>query len=1255
MLPKVHLLIVPLLVVVSIFYCCQLVKAEDLDKEPFRNLSIEEACAVAEKEGKVVMIDFFSTACDSCQMLNQTTWKDERVHIWLQEKIIAIRIDINKEAELSNKYHIKVTPTIIFLKSDGKEIQRLIGYQDPAHFLSEMEVLLATDRKPAKQVPLVFKEERPGKKPILEPINQALKRYLETLAKVQAAGDQKEEAFILHNIGKIYSVRGEWQQALEYYGKALSLERALANQSGEASALRGFGEVYLLLRDYQKALEYYEKALSLSHTVSDHKGEARALYKLGTIYEILRNKTKSLEYFEKALLLNQGIDDHDYQVRILNSLSDTYTTLRNYPKTLEYYEKLLSLHRATGNKFEEASTLNSISNIYLLLDQPQRALDSYEKVLKLSQATKNQLQEAIALQNIGSIYLLLGEKEKALDYLEEALPLHQESGYKKYEAITLYTIGKVYLAMLEYQKALEYFQKALTISQTVSDRRVEAYVLTGIGSIYSLFGEKKKALEVYEKALLLSQAVHDQKNEAICLHNIGSAYSSLGEYQKALVRYEKALSLNQVVGDRSGEAAVLHCIGNVYASLKEYQKALTYSDKALSLSRLIGNRKEEAHTLESIGHIYCSLKEYEKAKEYFEKALPISQEVDDKVGEISILYDIAQVEHYGNNFATALDKIKEALNLIESFRTKIYSHELRASYLTTMQNCYALCIHLLMHIHQLNPNTGYNAEALQISERARARGLIEMLVEAHADIRKGVDPQLIELEKAFQKQLNAQAQYQMQLFNSKHTKQQLEETQKKITGLKEELQKIELKLYKTNSRYADLKHPEPLNLSAIQQQLDANTLLLEYTLEPNYSYLWVVTSTSLTSFQLPGREQIEKAALRVYKLLTARERQDFETEAELLERVKKADNEYWQAAAELSQMLLGPIAQQLDKKRLLIVSEGILQYVPFAALPIPKTSDKLGHQERARGRRLTCTEKVDKISDKAEGRYSQSSDAAFLPLIVNHEIVTLPSASTLAVLRRELAGRKPAGKTVAIFANPVFSKDDQRVKSVNGKSAISQNGTGKFLDRLKALPETEEMAKNILSFVPAKESKLALGFNANLATATSEEISDYRIIHYATHGFLNTNPELSGIVLSLVNEDGTEQNGFLSAPLIFNLGLSAELVILSACQTGLALDIRENKTEPAIEKRFDKIKSYGLVGLARGFMYAGAARVLVSLWKIRVKPTTELMIRFYRNMLGAKRLSPAAALRAAQLEMWKQPQWQSPYYWAGFVMSGEYK
>jgi CHAT domain-containing protein len=428
--------------------------------------------------------------------------------------------------------------------------------------------------------------------------------------------------------------------------------------------------------------------------------------------------------------------------------------------------------------------------------------------------------------------------------------------------------------------------------------------------------------------------------------------------------------------------------------------------------------------------------------------------------------------------------------------------------------------------------------------------------------------------------------------------------------------------------------------------LDDETLLLEYALGEERSYLWAITNNSLASYELPKEAQVREAVTQVLELLTARSRvMKGETPREKQLRVAQAETQLPAPMRQLSQVLLGPVADELGSKRLVIVADGALQYVPFAALPLPRVIGQLSV-----------------VSSQTTDHGPRTTDK-YQPLIVSHEIISLPSASTLAVQRRELAGRKPAPNLLAVIADPVFAATDERMKTVASNASAqpespagsptaslvstriiehltegSTEGNARSL-RIPRLLFTRREADQIIAVAPGSTNLKATDFKANRATVTSGELSQYRYVHFATHGYLDSErPGLSALVLSMVDEQGKPQDGFLRANEIYNLNLPAELVVLSACQTGLGKEI----------------KGEGLIGLTRGFMYAGAARVVVSLWSVNDKATSELMAKFYQKMLKENQ-RPAAALRTAQVEMWKQRAWQSPYYWAAFVLQGEWR
>jgi CHAT domain-containing protein/Tfp pilus assembly protein PilF len=950
----------------------------------------------------------------------------------------------------------------------------------------------------------------------------------------------------------------------------------------------------------------------------------------------LEAKRKSIEKYQAALELYRRAGDRNGEAQALTDMAEIYLLLGEAQKTLEMLNEVLLIRRAVGNRKEEAITLINMGVVYLTRGEMQKALEKFNEALPISRTIGDRSGTADSLNLLGGVYWNLGELLKALDNFNEALQIRQAVGDRRAEATTLNNIGTVHSDMGEMQKALDKFYEALQIRQAVGDRRGESVSLNNIGTIYQPLGQLQKALEKFNESLLISRAIGNLRGEATTLTNIGEVYESLGEMQKALEKYNESLPISRAIGDRKTEAISLTNIGSVYLSLGEKQKALEKFNEALPISRAIGDRYGEAVTLNIIGTVYSELGEMQKALDNYNEALQIRQAAGLRNGEANTLLGIARVEQKRGNLIQARQSIEQAISIIESVRAEFGGRGLRASFSASRQGYYEAHIDVLLQMHKRNPDASFDALALAVSERARARSLLELLAEARADIRQGVDSSLLERERSLRQRLAARAAAQAKLLNGKHTPAQAEAAAKEVASIIAEYEKLEAQIRASSPRYAALTQPQPLNLSEIQRQvLDPQTLLLEYSLGENASYLFAVSHNSIASHQLPKRAEIEAIARRVYELLTAQQPRPGETETQRQARISEARTNYWPEAAALSRLLLGPVASQLGKKRLVIVADGALQYIPFAALPVPA----IGNDKK------------------------RNSGADPQPLIVEHEVVSLPSASTLATLRRETAGRKPAEKSLAVLADPVFADDDTRVKAVAsktqgaGKSEPADAGEKDIASlqmtrsaqetgaidrdaRFGRLLNTRREATAILALVPERARKQALDFEASRATALSPDLGQYRIVHFATHGLLNNvHPELSGIVLSLVDKDGQPQDGFLRLQDIYNLKLPAELIVLSACQTGLGKEI----------------KGEGLIGLTRGFMYAGTPRIVASLWKVDDRATSELMKRFYQGLLGPERLRPAEALRQAQMSIGKQKQWRAPFYWAAFVLQGEWK
>lgn len=1093
--------------------------------------------------------------------------------------------------------------------------------------------------------------------------------YYQVLKLRQANGDLSGEAFVLTSIGSIHSKLGNHQKALNHAVRALNLSREIGNLRIEIEALNQIGFAYQSAGSHQLSLCFYNQVLVLQRDVKDTSGESDTVSKIGLFYISLGKMQNALKFLEESLSHFKSEKNRFGEAKTLEAIGQVYSSTGQDRQALDFYEQALAIWRLDkrANKLLnlEAFVLAQMGSAYTSLGEKQKALELYSQALSQSRASGSRIREAYTLGRIGRAHEIFGEKQKALDSYKQALDIQQASGDLQGELTTLSMVSGVHSNLGEFQEALYLLNRTLTLRRTVKDRPGEANTLRAISSVYKLLGEYRLSLDSYNRALEIWRALESQNGEAQTLADIANVNRLIGEYEEALKSSKQLRELYRNLGNRLEEANVLSTIGRIHESMGQpeqvlesanemlsmsrtmdsrflegaafamitrahhlsgdYPKALESSTRALELLRLVRWGNSEANILTVVGMVHSSLGQPQQAVDAYNQELILRRSAGDRVGEADALFKLAQVERDRDNLHAARTHIEAALEIVESLRTKVASQDLRVSYLASVYKYYELHIDLLMQLHKYQPTAGYDALALEASERARARGLLELLTEAKADIRQGVAPELLKQERSLQEQLDALEKQRLELFSDKYNyvdvatgnpdrKVVQENLEKQSIALVAQYREVQSQIRATSPRYASLTQPQPLSLAQIQQQvLDEDTLLLEYSLGEKHSYLWAVTKTTITAHVLPKRSEVEAAAKGFRDVLTD-------------PTLRNSSIKWSRAGLPLTQMLLGPVAAQLGRKRLLVVGDGLLQYVPFAALPAPSAA------------------KVAK----------PGSTGSEVPLLVEHEIVSSPSASTLAVLRNEFKERKLAPKTVAVLADPVFDTDDSRIKSKASTTVTPKGSPVTSIDTLLAqralersadisgvkfhrLPFTSQEAQLIQKLVPASISRQAVGFAANRTTATSPELAQYRIVHFATHGLLDSvNPELSGVVFSLLDQKGGAQNGYLRLHEVFNLKLGAELVVLSACRTGLGR----------------QVNGEGLVGLTRGFMYAGAPRVAVSLWSVNDGATARLMGKFYEAMLK-KGLRPAAALRAAQLEMQKEG--QVPYSWAGFVLQGEWR
>lgn len=1003
------------------------------------------------------------------------------------------------------------------------------------------------------------------------------------------ARDRKDE-LASRSYAEAETLRTEWsaralRAAIEKYRTAARVWRSISEKGRSAEALEGMGEVHFMLSEHALSLRAYKDALN-AHRDASPRNTASALNGIAYVYVILGDNPKALSFCQEARGLHE----------LRNGATPTADEVRL-----------------------EAQTTNNFGEVHYSLGELKEALDSFARALKLWSESGDRSGQALAHLNLGYTHSDSGNLQKASDHFQQALTLWRTVQDQRGEALSQTALGAINSFLGERQLALNAYQQALRIFRAYGDQQSEGVALNSIGQVYEDLNELPTALDHYKLALELSRANGRRASEVVTQYYVARVYRLMGDTEQALSYYNQTLRLSRLLGKKRVTAAAFNDMGIIYESQGKRQFALAQYDEVLKFYREVGDRRGQANTLTTIGSIHYATGERERALKYYEEALSYSRAAWDRSVEAEALYRIARTKRDGGELDQALAHITDSIRIIEEMRAHVASHQLRASYFASIHKHYEFLLALLMQLHQLRPAGGYAAAAMQASEKARARSLVETLIEAKADVRLGVDPVMLDRERSLQRELNAKALYLMRLHNSAKTEVEAEQIEKEVRELTNDYEQVQSLIRLQSPRYASLMQPHPPSLEEIQAELRGDdTVLLEYAIGEEKSYVWAITSDSFSSHELPGRNQIEELTREVHSLLKTRPGDGISTDGSL-SRVVDLDQQYWQKAGELSRALFGPVAQQLGSKRLLIVADGALQYLPFEALPAPDTVEQ------------------------PEGGTGPSD---LVPLGIRHEVVYLPSAAALITLRREAADRHLAPKSLFVLADPVFDKGDPRVKTFNAPPDVGGSSSARLATikdtggiNFPRLPSTRQEADAIASLIPEDARAVATDFAANRATVLSAGLEHYSIVHIASHSVVNSqHPELSGIVLSMVNEQGQQEDGFLQLHDIYNLKLGAELVVLSACNTGLGKEVRGE----------------GLIGLTRGFMYAGASSVVASLWRVDDSASAELMTHFYKAMFEDD-LPPAAALRSAKEMMWKQKHWRSPYYWSGFVLQGEYR
>lgn len=782
----------------------------------------------------------------------------------------------------------------------------------------------------------------------------------------------------------------------------------------------------------------------------------------------------------------------------------------------------LAAWRRLGDRAWEAETHERLGRLAARRQEWSVAAEHHAAAARLFAALGDDRWQAMTLHHLGVDRYFEGRVTEAIELYRRALPLRRRAGDRRGEAITHHVLAQAYQVQDELQLALDHYTRSLALLDPVADAAARARSLHNLGVFHATLGRDADARRAFAAAERAFRDLGDDVWRGATLNQLGELSEESGDLAAALEIYEQALHLRRRAADRRGESSSLVHLARVRQARGETDAARTLAAEARRLAEELDRPRELAKALLQVGQLDLEAADPQRAAASFARAATLYGAAGDVTGEAESHDAHATALRQAGDLAAAQAAGERALDLDESVRPRALGPALRADYFATVQRHFDRHLALQAELHRRAPGEEYAAAALEVSERARARSLLDLLEDRAA---------------------------------------------------------------------------QPASFAELRREVTRDgTLLLDYRLGERESHLWILSADRLELVALPPREVVAAAVERAYGLLPRSHRRETAVATR-------------QALCRLSRLLLAPAAAELRDRRLAIVADGPLHYLPFAALPDPRAAD--------------C--------------------ATAPPLVERHELVSLPSASALVALRRGHDDRVAPEGILVVVADPVFGVDDPRVAAPATPASTTTPGASTDAEPpLRRLERSRREAEELLELAhragaDPRRTLLATGFDARRERVLDGLLGGFRYVHLATHGVVDPrHPERTGVVLSRVDRLGRPLPALLRPTDVAALDLDAELVVLSACESALG----------------EEVRGEGLVGFSQSFLDAGAAALAVSLWPVSDQMTAELMALFYRGLL-LEELSPAAALRAAQRELRRRPRREAEYAWAGFVLVGD--
>ena len=878
-----------------------------------------------------------------------------------------------------------------------------------------------------------------------------------------------------------------------------------------------------------------------------------------------------------------------------------------------YYSKVRDVESAM-KKMDEVLSANPklIAACYYKADILSRAgrsegcLETLRQCLPVVEADLNEEQRMLFLTVRGRNYLRLGQYSEALKNFEELLKIARGMEHKFYEEGALGFLASIYSMQDDYTRAIAAFKHALAVAEESNSPASVASsgrYLGSLGSIHFKLGDLLTARHYYERSLELARNTKDLGGQANIFSYLGELMVAQNEPGQAITYYKQAVEAEEKRPGAPSRSSYFSVLPKLYLRSGDYQQAKEAIDQALKNAHELKTPLIVPQLLNDLGDLHLRLNEPEQAVKAYGESLQSNVGLDNA--------SHAWVAHAG--LATAYQRLGQldqarahyvkAIKVIEGVRAKLGGAEEKAGFYQDKVEVYKNLADVLLKLSEKYPEQKLASEAFHVAESARARAFSDLLAEGGMNLERNLEADLLKRQGEIQTRVSKLTR---QLINER-SKEPAKQDKEKIKGWEEELSKADediadwlRELRDRNPHYADLKYPEPLKLEQAQRMLTDHSLVLSYLLGAEESFLFAVSRDGYRVAKLPRSSDIGESVEKFIAAITDGGGASIE--------------KYRVQAVKLYKELIQPAGDLLaDKRELIIIADDSLHRLPFEALISPSIADA----------------SADDRDDRSKWLY----------LVRQFTISYAPSVSALASLRDYQKGTGAPQKDFVAYADPNY--DQQGASTI--PAAARSAGDGRQL-KLGRLLNSRDEVEGIAKLFAKNEADLYLEDSASEENVKAKDrLSQYRIVHFSAHGLVNERrPRFSGIVLSLpkVDKEGvplSEEDGLLSAYEILNLKLNADLVVLSACQTGIGKEI----------------KGEGMMGLMRAFMYAGTPSVVVSLWNVNDRSAADLMIRFYKNLWkpGSEKLNKAEALRKAQLEVIKLG--SKPYHWAPFILVGK--